>query len=74
MRYRRNLRRSSWLMVRIKKMLDICISNIAKAKNTSSPSVMAEFGRRPSSYMRAVRMLAFSKMSRSPAAPYSQRS
>ena len=73
MRYRRNLRRSSWLMVRTKKMLDSYISDIAKAK-TSSPSVMAEFERRPSSYMRAVRMLASSKMSRSPAAPYSQRS
>ena len=74
MRYRRNLRRSSWLMVRTKKMLDSYISNIAKAKNTSSPSVMAEFERRPSSYMRAVRMLASSKMSRSPAAPEPQRS
>jgi len=72
MRYRRNLRRSSWLMVRTKKMLDSYISDIAKA--TSSPSVMAEFERRPSSYMRAVRMLASSKMSRSPAAPEPQRS
>ena len=52
---------------------DCYISDIAKAK-TSSPSVMAEFERRPSSYMRAVRMLASSKMSRSPAAPEPQRS